>query len=149
MDIFYRLEQQMKRPTSHQEEQPVQEEKKTKWEKKKDIAKDVLGFLGVVIPAIVLFSAPWWLQELFGEETFHNSVVIAFVIVAVFVLVILFYGVWRLVNKNMANSKSKAKIIITSIVIYVLIVALLVGFIYICGLIAPTDGVNDGHLHRL
>ncbi len=148
MDIFYGLEKYKKHLTSYQKESLVQEET-SKWERVKDSTKNVFGCFGTVFPAIALFSAPWWLQELLGESAFNNSIVIVFTIVAVLFFIALFYGVWKLVNKYISKSKTKVEIIITSIIIYVLIVALLVGVIYVCATIAPTVGVNDGHLHRL
>lgn len=149
MDILYDLEQRMKRPTPHMEKQHEMEDEESKWNKMKDNTKNILGCVGVVLPSIVLFSTPWWLQEVLGKDSFDNLILIIFAIFAVLTLAVLFYVVWRLVNKNIEASKSKAKIIITSIVIYVLVVVSLAGIIYICGVIAPTEGVNDGHLHRI
>lgn len=156
MDIFYGLEKYKNAPNSHLKEtaQPIEEKQdeaseESKWEKFKDFSKGTLGCLMAIGFWAMLICIPIFFSEIgSGGDISGDIGPIVFVIFAATLSILLFYGVWKFVNKNVSENKSKKERVLMSILFYIIIVALIAYFIYLSGAFDAIFHINDGHYMR-
>ena len=157
MDIFNGLERYKNMPGSHikdpepRKPEEVDDEPKSKWAKIKDYSLMTLGCLIVIAFFAGMVGLPILWDSISSNFSGDNSEFFLgaiLIIGGIIFLSVLFYGVWKIVIKNISPNKTKRERILTIIATYIIVILLLVLIVYLISLIGDGGRVNDAHFGR-